>query len=221
VTLPSELRPIRATGLTAKFWHYLEGRGFKSDVARLVDDYQLQCALTGRYKDRIIVPFYDGNKLIGWTGRAIINPQEAPRYLSSGASVKETIFNINRIKNGGDILVVVEGPFDALKLDFYGQPLGMTATCVFGVSMTMSQIAMINNFARKFSHTYILFDPDAVEASFNAGDWITGPNITVTQVPEGVEDPGSMSKKQVQEFVRGLRVSPYFVSHRGGPRPVS
>ena len=204
VKLPTELRAIVNRGLTAKFWRYLAQRGF-DDVESLIQQYQLSCALTGRYKDRVIVPFYDHKKLIGWTGRAIINPKEAPRYLSSGAAVKETIFNVEQVRRGGDVLIVVEGPFDALKLDFYGRSLGVLSTCVFGTSLTLSQICLINEAARKFNHTYILFDPEAIDASFSAGDWLIGPRITVTQLPSGVEDPGAASKEQVHQFVRSLK----------------
>jgi DNA primase len=166
----------------------------------------LRCAVTGRYKDRIIFPFYQDTKLIGWTGRALGNPQNAPRYLSSGPEIKETVFNYDQLRWGGrnEILVIAEGPFDALKLDFYGTDCELRATCIFGTSMTLDQIWILNKLARNYKHTYVLLDPDAVEASFAAKDWLTQRNISVAQIPDGIEDPGAMTPSQVETFAKQL-----------------
>lgn len=210
LTLPTQFRGIPYGGsATAKFARYLkEDRGFSGtgDVHRICSVYRLHCAVTGRYKDRIIFPFYRDRELVGWTGRAIGNPQNAPRYLSSGPEIKETVFNYDKLRWGGrnEILVVAEGPFDALKLDCYGGDAYMRATCIFGTSMTLDQIWVLNRLARNYKHTYVLLDPDAIEASFAAKDWLTQRNISVAQVPDGIEDPGAMNPGEVLRFAKQL-----------------
>ena len=204
LALPPEARQIKPSGPTARFWCYLKCRGF-DDPSALAFKYGLLCATSGRWKDRIIIPFYQNGELLGWTGRALQNPVSAPRYLSSSETVKTTVLNEDYLRVfGGDTLIVVEGPFDALKLDYYSPDEGVRATCIFGTSMTMDQICILNELRKRFAHVVILFDPDAVEPSFNAKDWILGSNIKVEQVPDGIDDPGAMSSKEVRKFIRGL-----------------
>jgi DNA primase len=102
-------------------------------------------------------------------------------------------------------LVVVEGPFDALKLDYYGYHERVRTTCTFGTSMTMEQIGIINEVSQLFDHTYLLFDPEAITESFNARDWLIGQRISVAQVPDGIEDPGAFSKEQAIAFIKSLK----------------
>lgn len=212
LTLPDQFRYISLGGTrsTSRFWQYIADRGFHgNDPGRVCSRYRLRCAVTGRYKDRIIFPFYHDKELVGWTGRAISNPQNAPRYLSSGPEIKETVFNYDSLRWGGrnQILVIAEGPFDALKLDYYGHHDGdadMRATCIFGTSMTLDQIWILNKLSRNYKHTYVLLDPDAIEASFAAKDWLTQRNISVAQVPDGIEDPGAMTPKEVFDFAKQL-----------------
>jgi hypothetical protein len=208
LVMPAQFKPIMPTGLTAKFYRYLANRHF-DDVDKLSVFYDLRCAMVGRWKDRIIIPFYQNTELIGWTARAIGPVQNAPRYLSTGAAVKETVLNYDEIKRGGEILIITEGPFDAMKLDFYGRDLDVCSTCIFGTSMTLSQVAILNKVAKKFDHTVVLFDPDAIDASFGAKDWLLNGNLVVGSLPPDIEDPGSMTRAQCLKYLRGLKASAY------------
>lgn len=200
--LPPGCRPIVKEGSTGRFWQYLRRRQF-DDVDDLVSRYRLQCGVTGIQKDRIIIPLYQGGELAGWTGRAIQEVQNAPRYLSSGEAVKKLVFNEDDLKEGGKILFVVEGPFDALKLDYYGEPLAVRATCLFGVTMTMDQIYTLNRLKRNFKKVVILFDRGAAGPAFDACDWVQGPNVTLGSLPEGIKDPGILKPEEVEKLIGG------------------
>lgn len=207
LTLPANFQRIESVGPTSRFYHYITSRGFERFATpSVIDRYALRCATTGRYKDRIIFSFYERSRLMGWTGRAISAPEWAPRYLSSGPEIKETVFNYNaiRLHNPQYVLCVCEGPFDALKLDFYGRKHNLRATCIFGTSMTMDQIWILNRLARNYKHTYVLMDPEAIEASFGAKDWLTHRNVSVAHLLQGIEDPGAMTKDQVEAFADEL-----------------
>lgn len=201
LTLPPEAKPIKATGSTGRFWRYLEGRHF-DDVADLVSRYQLRCATTGKQKDRVIIPLFQGGQLVGWTGRAIQPTVNAPRYLSSSEAVKRVVFNEDDLWQGGKVLYVVEGPFDALKLDYYGEPSRVRATCLFGVTMTMDQVCTLRQLRRQFRKVVILLDRGAIEPAFDALDWLQGPNVSIGALPEAFKDPGQMSRDEVEEFIR-------------------
>lgn len=194
-----DLRPIKPTGSTAKFWRYLEReRGFY-DIQGLLDQYKIKACLTGRFKDRVIIPFFRGGEMVAWTGRAIIDPVNAPRYLSS-SEVKNVVFNQDALI-GGDLLFIVEGPMDALKLDFYGQHHGARATCILGIGMSMDQIGILNSIIRHYKKTVVLLDAGALESAFSVMDWLHGQNVTLGQLPDGVKDPGSMAPDEITRFV--------------------
>lgn len=202
LALPCEAQTIKATGSTARFWRYLASRHF-DDVGDLVARYQLRAATTGVQKDRVIIPLFQGGELVGWTGRAIQPTISAPRYLSSGEAVKRVVFNEDDLWQGGKVLYVVEGPFDALKLDYYGAPSGVRATCLFGVSMTMDQIYTLVQLRRYFEQVVILLDRGAIEPTFDALDWLQGPNVTFGILPEAFKDPGAMTREEVEAFIGG------------------
>lgn len=202
--LPLECQTIKPQGTTARFWRYLEQRGF-GDPADLATKYYLTCCLTGLYKDRVVIPFYQNGQLIGWTSRAIQKTFTAPRYLSSSDAVKKTVLLEDQLRQGGELLLISEGPFDALKLDYYGSSLGARATCLFGVSITTAQAVILNSLCKLFSKVVILLDQEVVEGSFHVRDWLLGSNVTIEQLDPGIKDPGEMSKEQVEQLVRRLK----------------
>jgi hypothetical protein len=198
--LPSEFVPINPTGMTRRFWRYLEGRGY-DNIGVLVDDYSLLSCLTGRYKDRIIIPFYDTNlNLIGWTGRALGNPINAPRYLSSSEAVKRTVLN-EPILTGAKLLFITEGPFDGLKVDYYGRPHGAHATALFGAGITLDQASILNKLAPRYEKLVLLLDSDAIAQSFAVSDWLLAHNVIIGRLPFGVKDPGDLSQSQIEGLI--------------------
>lgn len=195
-----EFREIQKIGSTAKFWRYLERRGF-DNIQDLCWDYSLMCCLTGRWKDRIIIPVLMDGELVGWTGRAIVHPRNAPRYLTSSPSIKTTVLNADTL-SGGNTLLVTEGPFDALKLDYYGWSHGLRAVCVFGTSLSIDQVAILRRMKKHFKKCLVMFDPEATGPAFQASDWLDG--AEQLSLPDGIEDPGAMTKKEVLKLVRAL-----------------
>lgn len=199
---PTEFRSIKSVGNTVKFWNYLYSRHF-DDVDDLIARYGLLCCLTGRWANRVIIPFHKGKKLVGWTGRALTDPIIAPRYLSSSQEVKKHCFNQDELMDGGRVLFITEGPFDALKLDYYGEPFKARATCLFGISMSSEQLCTLMDLRRRFRKVVILLDRAAVEATFQVADWLQGPNVTIGSLPDGVKDPGVMKRKEVDALIKG------------------
>lgn len=203
-----EFRTIKSRGVSSRFYHYLYNRGFY-DVDKLVKLYDLKCATTGRFKDRIIIPIYMGGELVSWTSRAIGRSTDAPRYLALSEdeggliNVFHSLWNWDELKQGGDILFIVEGPFDALKMDFYGYKYNTCTTCTFGTAMSDEQAMMIAEVAKGFKKAFLLYDEGATEAIFMARDKLGHTNVECGFLPSNVEDPGAMSKKQVIHMIKG------------------
>lgn len=63
---------------------------------------------------RLLIPFYWGNKIVGWTGRAI-DSEAKPRYMTDTPS--HFIFNNSNMYKNRKFVILVEGQFDALAID--------------------------------------------------------------------------------------------------------
>lgn len=211
LTYPPQFRDIRKNGLSARFWRYLKDRGFKN-VETFVELYDLKCAHTGKFSNRIIIPVYMDGELAGWTSRAIGEVRDAPRYLALSEedggriNIFHSLLNWDDLQSGGDLLIIVEGPFDALKLDYYCIQLEIEdyvvrSTCTFGTSMSDTQAMMIAEVAKKFKKVVLLYDPGATEAIFLAKEKLLHTDVECGFLETDVEDPGAMSERQVLEFV--------------------
>lgn len=215
LSFPSEFRRIKDYGSTSRFFRYLKNRGF-DDVAELCSLYSLRCATTGRWQDRIIIPIYMKNKLVSWTSRAIGTTINAPRYLALSendggkVNVFNSLLNWDFLQRGGDLLLIVEGPFDALKLDYYALDcitfgIDAKATCTFGTSMSDEQAMMIAEVSKKFKRAILLYDNGATEAIFIAKEKLQHTKVICGFLPDTVEDPGEMTKNEVYDFVRNAQ----------------
>lgn len=198
-----------------RFCDYLSSdRGFESKHLKgLIHRYSLHYALKGQYKDRIIIPNYINSQLINWTGRSIYS--KAPlRYLSlnndQGAlvSIKNCIFNSDALLRGGDILIVVEGPFDAIKVDFYGFKYGIRCTCLFNKKATISQLGYLGELSNIFNRIVVMFDAgeklDQIDL-LNQLSWLPENLVVDWSCPSHVKDPGELSASDVYGLCTTLR----------------
>lgn len=65
------------------------------------------------YRDRVLIPFYQDKKIVGYTGRKI--QEGKPKYLTE--SQNGYVFNIDRQTEKRQYLILVEGQFDAIAID--------------------------------------------------------------------------------------------------------
>ena len=142
-----------------------------------MERYGLVCCQHGRWKDRVIIPLYVRQELIGWTACAIQATINAPRYLVVPPEIKQTIFNEDGVRNGGRTLFITEGPFDAMKVDFTDAKLMIAVTRLFGVNATAGQMGVLRPLLRKFERVKILFDHSAFDNALHASDWLSWPNV--------------------------------------------
>jgi hypothetical protein len=81
-----------------------------------LDWYNWMWSPTPGYKDRVIVPFYQDGKVVGYTGRKITDGK--PKYLTD--SQNGYVFNLDRQTYDRSYVIVVEGQFDAIAIDGVG-----------------------------------------------------------------------------------------------------
>lgn len=224
LNLLPEFRPILNKGVSSRFYQYLMQRGFSPEEVRdLCDYYGLLCSLTGNYENRIIIPVYYKSKLVSWTSRSIL-PSEQVRYKSLShkkessytrqdppalMSIKSLVYNYDQALYGGKILFVVEGPFDAIKLDYYVKEHNCHAICVFGVNIAEEQLSLINELSRKYSKIIIVPDKGATHNAMSLLHMLSNIKVKIQTLPDKFKDAGDLSKTDVMnlldEITRDIR----------------
>jgi hypothetical protein len=200
--LPDEFLPMDHKGYNKHFVRYLLDRGF-SDLGYLYKAYGIGYANTGFYKDRIIFPIRINKKLVTYTGRAITPASIKYRSLSavdSLAVIKDTVWNFdNLIKYKGKILYLCEGPFDSLKVDYYGKRYRSRATCLFGKTLSDKQTTLVYQLSKNYDRVVILLDPEeeyGTRVLKQQLEFIK--NVEVGCLPNGVGDPGELTSSQIK-----------------------
>jgi len=190
---------------------YLTGRGYTSAEAKtLATDYGLRAAIEGPFGYRIVFPVEMPQGLATWTGRAISN-RMVPKYktLSPDADKARTsklprahlpigqcLWNARELENArGKLLIIVEGPFDALRIDYYGRAAGIRATCLFGKNLSDDQALLAMSLGR-FEKRKLALDRDAVLDMFRNISRAEYAGLEWLDI-KGVKDPAMLSREQV------------------------
>ncbi|NBO28701.1 MAG: hypothetical protein EBX47_08105 [Synechococcaceae bacterium WB8_1B_057] len=90
-----------------EIFKYLDYRGMS------IDWYPWHWSPSPGYKDRLLIPFYQNNKIVGYTGRKINDGK--PKYLTD--SQPGYVFNIDSQNDSKAFCIVTEGQFDAIAID--------------------------------------------------------------------------------------------------------
>ena len=189
--------------------NYLLKRGFplKTHV-ELSDRYNLRFCYSGAYKDSIIFPIYESEVLLTWVSRSFYDtgsrynnlPQE-----KSIQSVPNTLWNWDNICEKLDdatikkpVLYLCEGPFDAMKIDYFGAK-NIMATCLFGLKLSTRQATLLLRIA-KLVEVRVSLDNTKENLVYNFQS--TYPNLTFIphSFPPNYKDPGSMCGLEIRKY---------------------
>ena len=91
-----------------KVLSYLESRNL------YLDDYPFYWSNLKMFKNRIILPFYYNNNIVGYTARSITKTSTL-RYVADQQS--GYLFNIDSQHDDREFIIVCEGPFDAISIN--------------------------------------------------------------------------------------------------------
>lgn len=192
------------TGADLPIQRYLFSRGFDNPPG-LSRDYDIRYARRGMWKCRVLFPLRDpGGELRGWTGRSITERSVA-RYRTHpmGEGARRLLWNADRAREGST-LVLVEGPFDALKLDLYGRSEGIRSVALLGVSCPPPKQERLFELASGFRRLVVLLDSAALAQAVALSSSLAFMNAEVARLPEGRKDPGALSGAQARALVRDL-----------------
>jgi len=194
-----------------RFEDYFTSRQFHPNhIDELLHQYDFRYCIADVWASRVILPINFNFELVTWTGRSIAKKANL-RYRSlsekEGAllSIKDTIFNFDELLNvKGDVLFVTEGPFDAIKMDFYGQRVNCRATCLFSKALRASQLLLIAELSDNFKKVVMLLDSTELDTELEMQSMFAflGNKIKLGILPEGISDPGELSQTGVMRLAK-------------------
>lgn len=211
--LDDGFREIREGGSTRRHFDYLvDARGFRPhDVEVLTADYGVCAGVSGDWADRVVMPYYLDGEVVTWTGRALGRSTMRYRDLSRDESVlppKETLYNHDCLLAGGRVLLVAEGPLDALKLDVYGRRNGVRAVGLSTNSATDAQAFLLQAAADAFERVLVMMDNgdplDVVDSMRMSQTLGFLPNVSSVAVPHGAKDGAALTPRQIDQWTKNL-----------------
>lgn len=107
IELPNGARPLKTSD--SKFVKYIKSRGLNIDSY----DYRITPDAKGRNKDRIIIPYTQNYKTVGYTSRFL--DDRVPKYLNK--QQEGYLFGLDFQKNDWKYVIVTEGIFDAISIN--------------------------------------------------------------------------------------------------------
>lgn len=131
------------------------------------------------YRDRVILPFYQDGKIVGFTGRKITDGK--PKYLTEGQS--GYVFNIDRQTPDRKYVLVLEGQFDAIAVD---------GVAVMTNELNDTQIARIKMLGKE---VILVPDHDKPGSKMIKAALDNGWSVSVPPWGEGIKDVADAVKK--------------------------
>lgn len=146
---------------------YLISRGFT------IDDYDWHWTDESGFDDRLIVPFYYQNRLVGYTAR-LIRERKTVKYISE--QQPGYVFNLDHQHTDRKFVIVTEGPLDAV--------------CVDGVAVMSNEIGPVQKhlISRLQREVIVVPDRDAAGQKMIEQALEFGWSVSMPDWPDGVKD---------------------------------
>lgn len=231
VKIPAEVRPLGGGRRGEQiFFDYLQtGRGYhQDDVAELARRYDLHFAMKGPFAYRLVLPVSDQDGLATLTGRSVV-PDVDLRYLTlshredsplvtkmelpvaRGPITDYLLWEDRLLLDPPRTLVVCEGPFDAMRVDWahviesmHASLINVAATCLFGKVITSAQFDKLATLSDFSDEKFLLLDPDARFSVLETVDRLAPLGFKPIYLDERWEDPGDrkLPLSEIRHLVR-------------------
>src|SRR3990167_7967563 len=168
-----------------------------------VEQANLHYCVYGKWKNSIIIPVYKDKKLINFLGRCW-DKNSKVRYNicpneKAVLNIHKTLYNIDSIKIGQDLLVLVEGVFDCLKVGLN------IAVASFGTEVSQEQRNLLIGLKPK--KLIILADndlnnPNTIKKAQKLCDYLSPFSIIkCIKVPFKGKDPADLDKEELANLL--------------------
>jgi len=154
------------------------------------EKYHVGFCKYGKYAQRLIIPIYFENKLVGFQGRDVTGKSNM-KYNTSETKINNYLYNYN--SNINEKIIIVEGVFDAWRL-------GENTLCSFGTHLTSHQQKLIIN--KRPKQVVFAWDGNAYLKAKHQAKQLRPfiDDIKVIQLPIN-EDPDSLDRKKIFQLV--------------------
>lgn len=204
VPWPKEFKPLNDDLHSSRiFIRYMLGRGYSiAQINRMHRYHGLCFATQGPQRGRIIFPVEYSGKLQSWTGRTVYpdvelryktlstDPENA-EYPATGP-ISDFLLWHDDLLDGGDCLVLVEGPFDALKVRTLGRGERIFSTCCFTASPSDAQIELLHDVAPLFKRRVLLLDRNTLGKTLKVASELASLRFEARSLPSRFKDPGEL-----------------------------
>jgi hypothetical protein len=181
---------------------YLESRGF-ANPRRTIDLYDLRIQFRGNWSKRILIPFRDAQGDIWtWTGRTWDNRLH-PKYLMDGEKIAGMVYQPRLARR---IVIICEGPIDALKIAVATENEDISAIALSGKSINASKLLMLRQLC---GNSLVVFAPDndvtvgeAYSLKSQLAMALESVHKGIMRLPQGYKDPGEMPLSKIPAWIR-------------------
>ena len=113
-TVPLPLDAVKISECTSTSDQFSQVVDYMQQRKLFLEDYEYYWSPSLGYRDRLIIPFYYENRIVGWTARSVVNNKKV-KYLSE--QQPGYVFNLDQQRQQKIFVVVCEGPIDAIHLE--------------------------------------------------------------------------------------------------------
>ena len=169
-----ELEPTGVDKNLLKIFEYMKQRNL------FIDDTNYYWTPELAYRDRLIIPFYYEGRVVGWTGRSVLEDKQ-PKYLTEVQP--GFVYGLDEQSYNKVFAIVCEGQLDAIHVD----------GCAIGGSEINDQQAMLLNKLQK----QVIVVPDRDKAGSNLVERAIelGYSVSMPDWPSDIIDIGDCVSK--------------------------
>jgi hypothetical protein len=217
LTLPKDFKTFMHRPSCRLHIEYLRKRGFtEEDIFEKTKEYGIYYTSLGDFKGRIIFTIQHQGELVGWTGRSIY-PFETLRYKTLSHDTEKAkergepvapnpighylLFH-DRLQ-GGDTIVLCEGPFDAWRVNLLGESEGIAATCFFTSMLSQQQMELLHSILPLYKRRILLLDEGTFAKAARIKRDLRVLDVDSRRMPDGIKDPAEL--RNIKDMLAILR----------------
>lgn len=136
-----------------------------------------------------------------WLQGRAISPRNPVRYISKPGYGRPMVLSLRPDATGETRPVLVEGPFDALRLVTHG----IAAICLFGVSFGKEKAAEVQRILWKSDGAMLCLDRDGTDNEARLWAWELAKFLDVRVWPIRAADPDTMDLAEIKQLLKEVR----------------
>lgn len=174
--------------------------------------FDLRVSLAGTWANRLLIPFQSAQgEVQSWTGRALQNWM-VPKYLTRESDDSGLLYAPNQDRRGKHCLVIVEGPFDALKLAIIARTSPFIVAALTGKQLNAARLLRLRALSEGCDSILVALDADVNTGSrlriiSDIAGTLRMRYIGRATLPPGHKDPAEIPSGLVLQWLQASRAA--------------